>query len=637
MFRLWIQDAVHWFEVTGGARYLKRALLILALLGLILSYNARDFKNMSSPEAMDSAQLARNLAEGRGYTTLFVRPFSVYLLQRAYEEKHGLPPLDDTSDRAQLHTAHPDLANPPVYPFLLAGVMKFLPGVRYQAAGQSTLNFGKMKFHVWERRGSFSIYPPDFYISLLNQGLLLGMALMVFILARRLFDGPVAWTSVCIFIGTDLFWRFSIAGLSTILLMTIFLGLAWCLMHLEQGTRERAMKPPRQLMWAALAGALVGVGCLTRYSFGWLIIPVIVFIILFLGERRVQLWLAALLVATLVVSPWLLRNYRLSYTLFGTAGYAVYEAIPSTFPGYKLERSLAPELSRMALNQVWNKLVTNSTAILQDSMPRLGGTWLFTFFLAGLLIRFQSPTRGRLRVFLVLCLPVLVVAQALTRTQLSEDSPVINSENLLILLSPLVIVYGVSLFYILLDQMAPVTPNPVEPLAQVAPEQFQLRYLLIGGFGAFTCLPSLLNLVALHSTAVAYPPYYPPIIQKVSLSMRENELMMSDVPWAVAWYGRRQCMWLTLNAQSEFFAVSDYMKEVNALYLTPVTMDAHFLSDWVKAGDQSWGNLALHSMLSNELPPYFPLKHAPTGFLPDQLFLTDTLRWKTPGNSPSAR
>ena len=63
--------------------------------------------------------------------------------------------------------------------------------------------------------------------------------------------------------------------------------------------------------------------------------------------------------------------------------------------------------------------------------------------------------------------------------------------------------------------------------------------------------------------------------------MKENELMMSDVPWAVAWYGQRQCVWLTLNAQDDFFAINDNLKAVQALYLTPLTTDGKFLSDWV--------------------------------------------------------
>jgi hypothetical protein len=138
----------------------------------------------------------------------------------------------------------------------------------------------------------------------------------------------------------------------------------------------------------------------------------------------------------------------------------------------------------------------------------------------------------------------------------------------------------------------------------------------------FTLLPP-------KAIPIAYPPYYPPDIQHTAGWMKPDELTMSDVPWAVAWYGQRQCVWLTLNADDDFFAINDYMKPVQALYLTPETMDGKFVSDWVHAGKSSWGNFIIPVVLQNQIPTGFPLRHAPTGFLPDRLFLTDWDRWKT--------
>ena len=94
---------------------------------------------------------------------------------------------------------------------------------------------------------------------------------------------------------------------------------------------------------------------------------------------------------------------------------------------------------------------------------------------------------------------------------------------------------------------------------------------------------------------LAYPPYFPPEIQRTAGWMKEDELMMSDVPWAVAWYGRHQCVWFTLNAQDEFFALSDNLKTVQALYLTPETMDGRFLSDWMRANERGWGNFIIQA------------------------------------------
>ena len=72
-------------EVGAGMRYLNRtvliALCVIGVLIVIVGYDLRAYRNLATAEAMDSAQLARNLAQGKGYTTLFVRPLSVYLLE----------------------------------------------------------------------------------------------------------------------------------------------------------------------------------------------------------------------------------------------------------------------------------------------------------------------------------------------------------------------------------------------------------------------------------------------------------------------------------------------------------------------------------------------------------------------------
>ena len=72
----------------------------------------------------------------------------------------------------------------------------------------------------------------------------------------------------------------------------------------------------------------------------------------------------------------------------------------------------------------------------------------------------------------------------------------------------------------------------------------------------------------------------------------------------------------------------DYVKPVQALYLTPVTMDGKFVTDWVLTHDVSWGNFVVDAVIKHEFSQGFPLRFAPSGFLPDRLFLTDRERWK---------
>ncbi len=597
------QDLIHKLEQGAGMRYLRIGLAVLAVVGFIAGYNWRAFKNFSTQEAMDQAQLARNLAEGKGYKTLFVRPFSMYLVKRVNEKSGRGAGSGNLPDHAQIRAMHPDIANPPVYPLLLAGVLKVLP-FEYNT---------KTKSPLWTNEGRFWRYPPDFTISFLNQLMFFGLIVAVFFLTKRLFDPTVAWFSAIVLFATELFWRFAVSGLSTMLVMLVFVGLLWCLVLLEREVREPQWNPRAVFGLAVLAGVLVGVGCLTRYAFGWFIVPVIAYLAVFGGPRRGVLWFVALASFLVVISPWMLRNIWISGAPFGTATFSVVEGT-LMFPDTRLGRSLTPELGRIYPSMFFYKLFVNGKQILLTEAPRFSGSWVAAFFLAGLLMSFRSPALQRLRFFILFCLPVLIVVQALGRTHLTDDSPEINSENLLVILAPIIIVYGVSFFFVLLDQLE-------LPLAF-------LRYVIMGAFGFVVCLPILLVFLPPRPLAVAYPPYYPPVIQEVASYLKEDELMMSDVPWAVAWYGHRQSVWLTLNAQADYLAISDLQKPINALYLTPQTMDAKFLSQWVRAGEKSWGNFILDSMIRREIPPWFPLRAAPVGFLPEQLLLADWERWR---------
>ncbi len=450
-------------------------------------------------------------------------------------------------------------------------------------------------------------------IALFNQILLLAAVVLTFFLARKLFDAGVAWLSAILMFGCELFWRFSVSGLSTLLLLVIFLGLTWCLVKIEELAREPQPRPGRLLGLAVAAGVLTGVGALTRYAFGWAIMPVIMFLILFSGPKRALHALAALGAFALVLAPWVVRNFMVSGTPFGTARYAVAEGA-AWFPQFQLERSIHPAMGHLLrLAPYLHKLTVNGQDILVNGLPRFGGSWATLLFWAGLLLSFRSVAVRRLRYFLLFCLGTFVVVQAMGQTQLSVESPEVNSENLLVLLAPLAFIYGVSLFLTLLEQ--------------INLPALELRYPIIAVFAGLCCLPLIFALFPPKANPVVYPPYHPPDIQRTAGWMEEDELMMSDVPWAVAWYGQRQCVWLTLNAEDDFNAINYWLKPVQALYLTPETMDSRFLSDWA-GRERSWGNFVLSVVTQGQVPPGFPLRVAPKGYLPDRFYLTDRERWK---------
>jgi hypothetical protein len=605
-----LQEGIHKLESGGGLRFVKVVAAVLGFVVVLIRYDVHCSRNMASPPAMDAAQVARNIARGNGYTTEFIRPLSIYMVK----EKNSASP---DKDHARLNSNHPDLANPPVYPFVLAGLMKVLP-FHFDTALKGTFWSAPDPNAPGGRRGLR--YQPDFMITFFNQFLFLVVMALVYFWARRLFDFSVARLSLVMLLGAEMLWRFSASGLSTMLLLLIFMGLVWCLTLWESEVREPKWGPKGLVILSLMAGALIGLGGLTRYSFMSLIIPVVIFLVLFGGSRRVIYGVVAVVAFVAVISPWVVRNYSVSGEPLGTASYNIIE---SFYPGFRLQRSLQPDLPQFPMILYFRKLGTNLLPVLQDDMFNMAGGWISAFFLAGLMVGFRNPALRRLRYFALGCVGTLVVAQALARTHLSDETPQINSENLLVLLAPLVVVYGVAMFYTLLEGVQ----FPV----------FELRYVAITAFAILLTLPMWFALVLPGKDAVVYPPYWPDKIQSTAHVLTEKELMMSDVPWAVAWYGDRQAVWMTLNStsspdnptewQESFFAINDALKPVNALYLTPRSLDAHFQSDWVRGTELSWGRFIMDTLAKGQVPTAFPLRKMPPGYLPEQLLLCDTPRW----------
>jgi 4-amino-4-deoxy-L-arabinose transferase-like glycosyltransferase len=594
-----VQDIIHKMEEGSGREWLVRGVAGLALVTLFFLYDFREFKNLATEEALDTAQLARNISQGKGFTTDYVRPFSMYLLKQkqAADKKPG-------QDVYRIREAHPDIANPPLYPLLLAGWMKIMP----------------MR-HEIDPNTQFMTHQPDLLIGLLNQILFIIAAVLVFLLARRVFDTGVAWVSAFVFLGAELYWRFSVSGLPTMLLLVFFLGLVWVLVRMEEGVRAEQRGFGWVLLMALGAGVLLGLGALTRYSFAWLAIPAAIYCALFLGRQRIVSAVVPVIVCLAMLAPWTVRNYHLSGALFGTAGYAI--GHKAGYHSRMVEGSLNPEIDLRKFNfhGARNKLTGGIEKIVKEDLIDIGGSWLTGLFLAGLLIPFRSLTLSRLRVLLLLLLGTLIVSQALGRTHLLDDHPELSTENQLALAAPLVFIFGVGMFYILLGQLRMTFP--------------QARLLVITAFILIASAPLVFTLLPPRSYPVAYPPYFPPVIQRVAKWTAPTELLMTDVPAGLAWYGQRRSVGLTYDLEKHFYEINDYHKPIAGVYLTPVTLDGKFLSQLLGAEGRGWGLLMLESIIRREVPGRFPLRVPAPGFFPDRLsdqfFLTDRDRWTGTG------
>ena len=589
-----IQELIHTLELGAGARYLRLLALLLGVVTVAVIYDLREFQNFRSEEAMDNAQLARNIAEGRGYTTRCVRPLSMGMLIKHRTDRDPL-----------IKTEHPDLVNPPLYPALLAAYMK-VPGLFKHDV-------------VQPKEGQFQRHQPDFLIGILNQALFFITIALTWRLASRLFEPKVATVACLAMLGSDLLWQFSASGQATMLALALFSLLFNVVFEIDKRTHSEPPSAPLPiLLLAVAAGVLCALLLLTRYALGILVVPVALFLLAATpGKLRGVIPVVIALVFLAGITPWLVRNWQVCGNPFGTAAYSLVQET-SQFTENWLERSTDTTISRIKSDDIVRKFFIGIGDIVRSDLPQLGGTWLSGLFLAGLLVPFVHPERSRMRWFVLSVLLALVLTQPLIRTHLSNDTPRINSENLLVFASPIVFMFGAALVVLLVFSLD--LPSP--------PDAW--RTVIFGTILAVLWLPLLIAFGPPRNYPIAYPPYYPPSIQRIARWFEPGETIMSDMPWAVAWYGDRQSMLLTSSPDQEFVEVNDWLKPVSGLFITRITIDQKFLSGWV-LNARKWGRFIIEILTRGDVPKGFPLRAAPS-FLttfPDHILLADKDRWGT--------
>ncbi len=592
-----IQEWIHSLEEGAGARVVRWVVFIMGLIALATIYNVRAFKNFEHPSAMDTAQIARNLSRGDGFTTQFIRPADLHFLQARNEQ-------------FQLGEPQPDLANAPAYPFVLSLWMR-IGGFDYAADpdAPSLTNRAELK------------------IACFNQFLFFIVLGLTWSLARRLFDNYVAWISTILLAGTDLMWRFTQSGLSTCWILVLVTALAHVLVSEIRAFDEDPDRVSRLVLWSVLAGVLTGLLGLSRYALCGLAIPLVVFLSFAFQNRGFMMGLSALLSFILVLAPWMTRNYELSGMAFGTGGLFVMENT-DRFPEDKVFRLMNPEqlnsphdIGKVGIDEYWTKLDANLPEIVQNTLPTFAGNWILALFLVGLLVPFRNSAIARLRWLTLGAMVILGLAQALVRTHFAKLVPLVNEANYLILLSPLVFVYGTAMLSSLLDRLEFSGP-------------FAHRLATVGVVIVLS-LPLISKVVNGTGSPLAYPPYVPSVIQERGQWLDEGELAMSDAPWAFAWYGDRRTVWLP-SPFAEGFVEMHAQKPVNAVYLTSISLDRRLVTDMITGQNPMLGRFAAEAVVKEEIPTGFPLRHALAEGFPYQLFLTDSPRWLSSTNPANA-
>lgn len=559
-----VQDLVYNIDVGIGLRLVQVAVVSLVILGLLLVFTAIQFRGLKDAEAMELAQLGKNLSTQKSFVTQCVRPSTMKILQQG--------PLRNAAVER-----HPDILHPPVYPALLAAGFKAFPGA----------------FSPEKPGGIFT--PEQWVVIPLNHLFVLVTGIFVYLAARRLFSLHISVLTSISFFLSRLVWDDSISGLGIPVVAFFCIGSFYFALRVADAAGA-GMPPGRWILSFLLSAGFAGMAVLTRYA-ALAVIPGILLYLGFALRRRAIVWLPLFLViVSVMLVPWLVRNRQVSGAFWGAAPRAALHN-SGLSDGDAIDRTLKTELKAGdVIRKLQAKFITRGSRMLREDLDKLGEGLLLPFFFATFFFRFARREVHLFRWGLALSMILLFMTSCLFD----------GAFRLLHVFWPFAIAYGYSFFSILLDRL-----------------QFQLRLARIAVTGivmlssalpfAFAFLPP--------SPGIPYPPYIPIFITSVSRMLEPNEVMCTDMPWATAWYGDRASIYLPPSLD-EFYEINDYYKAIKGLYFTTLTRDQPYARGLRTGPYKTW-----FPILEGRIPNDFPLTQGfPLNNL-DQLFLSDRVRW----------
>ena len=561
-----IQNLVYNVDVGIGLRLIKSGLYILFFLVVILIYTATQFHGLKDAEAMDYAQLARNLSTQHHFVTQCVRPASMWCLINK-SGKHN-PTVNN----------HPDILHPPVWPTLLAAAFKIV----------------KPTFVVSKGGGVFT--PEQWIIIPICHLFTLLTGIAVFLLAQRLFDRRTGFWSMTLFYLSDTAWGDSISGLN--LSLATFLTTAAFYGALVAAARFEEEQPGKNwLTPLAVSLGLCVLAFLTRYGAIAVLPGVALFVAFSFKEKGWKLALGMILAFLIAISPWLVRNKVVSGGLLGLAPYTALNN-SQTYDEDGFERALKPNVTLAKyVDDVKVKMMGNLKQYTAGPIRTLGDGLFICFFITALFYRFvRTPVHVFRWCVVASMVLLLLIASAF------GDATI----RLLHIFCPFVIIYGLAFFFILLDRL------------QLRVRLFNLAVtavvIVLGALPLiFTMLPP--------RAGVPYPPYFPPFVSHVCAMLTPDEVICTDMPWATAWYGNRTSILLPTTID-EFYEINDYCKRISGLYFTTLTRNKPYVRSLLTGSYRTW-----LPILEGRIPADFPLTQGFPINNMDQIFLTDRIRW----------
>ena len=543
-----IQQTVLSLEAGPLARTVRRAAVAVAVLLLCWFYLVHEFRGLSMAQGMDQAQIGREIARGHGFATEFARPLAMGDLKRNGKEVKTAAWLDTY--------------NAPLPPLLDAAALYF------------PVKGG------WQMTRKDVVYAGDRLIATVQVLCFLGSIVVLYLLAKELFDKRLAYMACGLVLGCDMMWEYSLSGLPQMWLLLLFNATLY--------TLARAMRAryagDRTAGWLAGAGLGFGLLALSHAITIWIFVPALVFCG---GVFRPRFWGAGIMLAAFlaVYSPWLVRNAYVCGDARGLGIYAVLDGIQHSEAGHM--RRLEVDLKDVTVDYYGQNFRLNVSGQINRLVEYFGWSCVAPLAFVSLLHAFKRPLTAAFRWLATFMWLGAVAGMGVFGM---KEYHALAANQLHLLFVPIFTCYGLAYVLVHWDRRIGLGGSPgVEGKPERAHSLLRGSVVVLVFF--LCCLPLLGRICFSRSVwQVQWPPYLPPYISMVRDWMAPNEIVASDMPWAVAWYADRKSLWVP-ETPDELYQINDY-KELGGpaptIYLTPISGTENPLADLVSGEYKPW-------------------------------------------------
>ena len=559
-----IQNLINSFDQGTGSRIMKSFLLLFVAIGTFVIYAHSQYPGLKSRDAMESAQIARNLATGNGFTTKCIRPTDI-------------PRLNKDSD------IYPETRHAPLYPLLLSVALKIIKPP------------SKMEPSIFHRH--ISVFAADQRAIIpITIILSIATAVIIFLIGCRLFNTKTGMVAAGLYLLTESVLYDGISGTSIPLVTFLATSASLAaIIALQNKTNKRPIYT--WIIPFSATAILCGLAYLTEHTAIALLPAVGIYIGVGLDKGKTSALIIFAIIFCLTISPWMIRNYRISNNPLGIAPHASVMRNSQQYPDDSFDRSLNTSINNINLklaSAVKSKLHAGISTMTNIDIKLLGGGLIMCFFLVSLFNRSKQQETNLCKWSTALGILILLPILAIT------DS---NESRLLNMFLPMITICGTAFFFESITQS-----NLLEDEWHTI-----LTWCLILLTALSTALASSSN-----RKATAYPPCSPQLISYINSLVEEGKTICTDIPWATAWYANRQSILLPLSI-TDFMAINNEFTPIHGLYITTETSNRQYTSELRDGNNKEW-----LPILNGKIPPSFPLQNGI--FLPnnkhDQIFLS---------------